>query len=868
MNTKNVNSQKKEKIVITGGLGYVGTQLCKLYSSETLQKEVIVIDNRFLPERVKKLKEWGIKFVEMSILEKSKLKEILIDSDIVYHLAGITDVAYTKMEETLAQAKMIRTYGTIGSRNVIDSCSNKTKIIFPSTHVVFEGVQKATFNINEDVEPCPILTYAKSKYETEKDLAKSGKNYVIVRLGSVYGYGEDSMRYKIMPNLFSKIASQKGTIKLFSGGIQQKSLVSVYDVVRYMKFLAERKDINKEIFHCVNENVTVKDVAYICKEFVPELNIIETSDEIPNEGYTLSNKKILSTGFEFKYKLKESIKEMINAWSDQTEKEKEPLVQILKGSKEYVDKRGRILNYELPELINWVGWIESKKGSVRGNHYHPIQEQKCILLKGKYISVFRDLKNPNAITETKLIQAGDIEIIAPNVAHTMVFLEDSHLLNLVNGEREHENFGKHTIPHVLVDEKHRDNLLKNYKIDCRSCGNISLKRVISLGYSPLANNLLKKQDQQEELFPLEMNYCHNCHNCQLSYIVPPKKMFDNYLYVSSTTLSFRKHFENIVDMLIEKYDLNSDSLVVDIGSNDGIFLKPLKERGIQICGVDPASNICKIANDQGIYTIEGYFDEKICEKIIQKYGKAEIVTAFNVFAHSAKLKSMAKNVFNLLKDKGVFIIEVQYLLDTIKDLNFDNIYHEHVNYWSVTSLNNFFSSLGFQISCVEHINTHGGSIRLYIERKGPLIDKSVNEFLEQEKKFGLINFETYKKFSKKIEGAKANALENIKKIKMANKRIVGYGSPAKATTVLNYFGISNKDIDYIIEDNPLKHNLYLPGMKIPIKDKKGALENPPDYILVLAWNFFEEIKKNNPELMKKGCKFITLKELERIDLQI
>lgn len=856
-------SPKREKIVITGGLGYVGTQLCKLYSSETLTKEIIVVDNRFLPERIKKLREWGIKFMEISILDKEKLCEILKDCNLVYHLAGITDVAYTKTESNSSQEKLIRDYGTIGSRNIIDCSPRNTKIIFPSTHVVFEGVKKTTLDIAEDFPTCPTLAYASSKVETERDLAISNKNYVILRLGSVYGYGGDSMRYKIMPNLFSKIASQKGTIKLFSGGIQHKSLVSIFDVVKCMKFVAENKKINREIFHCTNENVTVKEVAQICKKFSPELKIVETDDEIPNEGYTLSNNKLLSKGFKFEKNLRDSINEMIGFWKENEQKKNEPLIKILKGSKEFVDERGKILNYELPESINWIGWIESKRGSMRANHYHPIQEQKCILLRGRYISITKDLKNPRAIMKTKLINKGDLEIIKPNVAHTMVFLEDSHFLNLVNGEREKENFGKHTIPYPLIDEKKKEDLLNNYKIDCRCCENISLKKIISLGYSPLANNLLKKIDRKADLFPLEMNYCPECYNCQLSYVVSPEKMFNHYLYVSSTSISFRKHFENAAKNIIDKYKLDNSSLVVDIGSNDGVFLKPLKERGVKVCGVDPASNICKIANEQGINTIEGYFNKNICDKIMENYGKADIVTAFNMFAHSDNIKDIAKNIFYLLKKDGTFIVEVQYILDMLKNLTFDNIYHEHVNYWSVTSLNNFFKKIGLCVSSVEHVDTHGGSIRVCVKREGNKIDKSVQEFLEKEKLGGLRNFETYKLFSKKVENSKNKVLDNLLKIKNSNKKIVGYGSPAKATTVLNYYGISNQHIDYIIEDNSLKHNLYLPGMNIPIKEKKKALEINPDYVLVLAWNFFEEIKKNNPELIDAGCKFITLKELER-----
>jgi len=221
------------------------------------------------------------------------------------------------------------------------------------------------------------------------------------------------------------------------------------------------------------------------------------------------------------------------------------------------------------------------------------------------------------------------------------------------------------------------------------------------------------------------------------------------------------------------------------------------------------------------------------------------------------------DAFKLLNKNGLFIIEVQYLLDTIKDLTFDNIYHEHVNYWSVLSLNTFFENLGLQLYKVKHVDTHGGSIRCYIRGKSEdLIHPSVQQFIKEEKDFGLNNFEVFKRFRGKIQDLKITTLNKINNLKKENKSIVGYGSPAKATTVLNYYGISNEHIDYIIEDNNLKYNHFLPGMKIPIYGVKRALDNPPDYILVLAWNFFENIKENNQQLIDAGTKFITLKNLD------
>ena len=395
----------KEKIVITGGLGYIGTELCKLYSGETRYKNIIVIDNRFISERVKQLRDWGFNFIQGDILNESFIQSIVEDADIVYHLAGITDVAYTKKEEN-GNSEQITKVGIEGSRNIIKHISANCKILFPSTHVVYEGFKEAVHDIVEETPTCAELTYSTGKVQTELDLKSSNKNYVILRLASVYGYSTDTMRVGIMPNLFSKIASQNGTIKLFSKGVQLKSLVPLIDVARCFKFMAEQKHINKETYHLSQDNVTVKEVAELCKDINSNLTLIETDDEIPNLGYTISNKKLLSTGFEFRYNLKDSLNEMISNWSKQNIRPE--LEYTIQGDKEYVDYRGKISNYELTEPINLIGYIESKKGTVRANHYHPIQEQKCLLIKGKYISVIKDLTKPNSPIETKLINSGEV----------------------------------------------------------------------------------------------------------------------------------------------------------------------------------------------------------------------------------------------------------------------------------------------------------------------------------------------------------------------------------------------------------------------------------------------------------------------------
>ena len=304
-----------KKIVIVGALGYLGTELCKIYSGESWLNKIVAIDSRFASERVSQLKDWNIEFFQGHILDLVFLKKHLKDADIVHHLAGVTDVAYVKKESSSELDEKIRATAIDGTNNILNSIPEKCKIIFPSTHVIFEGYKETKVDIDEIEKPKPILMYSSSKVQNEEDIRKSNKNYIILRLGSVYGYSLDSMRINIMPNLFSKIASQNGTIKLFSGGKQIKSLVSLIDVVRCMKFMEENDKIKKETFNLVKESATVKQVAEICKKYSPNISIEVTDDETPNLGYTLSNKKLLSTGFKFLHNLDTSIKEMIEKWS-------------------------------------------------------------------------------------------------------------------------------------------------------------------------------------------------------------------------------------------------------------------------------------------------------------------------------------------------------------------------------------------------------------------------------------------------------------------------------------------------------------------------------------------------------------------------
>ena len=334
-------------------------------------------------------------------------------------------------------------------------------------------------------------------------------------------------------------------------------------------------------------------------------------------------------------------------------------------------------------------------------------------------------------------------------------------------------------------------------------------------------------------------------------------MFSKYLYTSSTSRVFRNHFIEAAKKYTKELKLNKKkSYIIDIGSNDGVALKPFLDLGYKkILGIEPAKNLAKLANKNKIKTFNGFLERNNLQKIKKN---ADLILASNVFAHSDKLKEMAECMLKLLSKNGTIIIEVQYLMNTLKDLTFDNIYHEHYNYWSLTSLVNFFKQFNAKIVKSERIDTHGGSIRIYLKKgKKAKVEKNVIQMLKEEEKFGIKKFKTYKEFGEKVYKIRENVRNNIKKLKDNKKLLIGYGAPAKATTALNFFGISN-EIDFIIEDNKLKHNKFVPGVQIPIKTK-SEVKNRNNVMIVLAWNFFKDIKKNNLNLSDN---IVSIKDLE------
>lgn len=395
---------------------------------------------------------------------------------------------------------------------------------------------------------------------------------------------------------------------------------------------------------------------------------------------------------------------------------------------------------------------------------------------------------------------------------------------------------------------------------CRLCKSRKLEKVLDFGKTPPANSFLKKNQlkNKEDFFPLVVNFCINCSALQLSHVVSPEILFRHYVWVSSTSAVTVAHFKEYASSVFSKFDLKKGDLVVEMGSNDGVLLKPFKKLGAKVLGVDPARNVARRASKQGIPTLPYFFSAKIARQIVKKYGRAKVITANNVFAHINDLDEIVKGVYELLDKEGVFVIEAPYNIDLIEKNLFDIVYHEHLSYLSIRPLDRFFKSFGMQIFDVVRKPVHGGSVRIFVKMRQARhkINKSVQKFINQEIRKKLSDINTYHKFAKNIAENKIKLVELLKKLKKENKSIAGYGAPAKATTLLYYFGLGKETIDFIVDDSPFKHGLFTPGKHIPVVVTGELYIKKPNYLLILAWNFAKSIMKMHKKYKDDGGKFI------------
>lgn len=370
---------------------------------------------------------------------------------------------------------------------------------------------------------------------------------------------------------------------------------------------------------------------------------------------------------------------------------------------------------------------------------------------------------------------------------------------------------------------------------------------LSLGISALANRLPSRDELEfdEPQFPLDVAFCPACALVQLTHVVPPALMFKQYLYVSSTTRTFREHFRKMADDIVARFALDRSSTTVDIGSNDGLLLKGFQRHGVRTVGVEPADNIAALAREAGVPTITGFFDADIANRIVNDHGRVDVVTANNVFAHIDDIRDVVRNVDRLLRDDGVFVIEFAYLFDMLEQLTFDLIYHEHVSYYSLTPLVSFFASLGMDVIRAERVATHGGSLRVYVQRGGARHnrDDSVVRLLDEERGRGVTELATYQAFAARVYDVRKELVEFFQQAAAERARVAGFGMPAKATTLLTFCGITRDEIAYIVDDNPLKQGRFTPVGHVPIVSADRLRSDPPDYVVIFAWNFADEILK-------------------------
>ena len=395
---------------------------------------------------------------------------------------------------------------------------------------------------------------------------------------------------------------------------------------------------------------------------------------------------------------------------------------------------------------------------------------------------------------------------------------------------------------------------------CQLCGSKSLTMILSLAPTPPANAFVPETElgTEQRYFPLDVFQCEDCHHVQLVDVVDPAHLFENYVYVSGTSPAFVKHFEDYATTVCARFGPAADSLVVDIGSNDGTLLNFFKQRGHRVLGIDPAKDIAERATEAGIETLATFFTPDLAAEIVAERRSAAIVTANNVFAHAEDLYAIATGVADLLAPDGVFTFEVSYLVDVFEDVLFDTIYHEHMAYHAVGPLQRFFKRVGLELFAAERIPSHGGSLRGYVQKIGGphSPDGTVQALIETEQQLGLDRSATLKEFGARIDGLRDRFKTQLNALADEGLSIAGYGAPAKATTLLHHFGVEPGTLRYIIDDSPLKQGLYSPGQHIPVVCSDILKENPPDILVILAWNFADVIMKNNAAFTEQGGRFL------------
>ena len=412
----------------------------------------------------------------------------------------------------------------------------------------------------------------------------------------------------------------------------------------------------------------------------------------------------------------------------------------------------------------------------------------------------------------------------------------------------------------------KNKFLVKIRHNCRGCGGKNLFCFLDLGLQPLAGAFItKRQIQTEKKFPLKLYYCPKCKLVQVTYIVSSQILFEKYNYISSQIKALSHHFLVYTKYLKSNFLKKSGSTLIEFGCNDGVLLQHLKKyKSVNSYGVDPSKNVTRLARARGFKVWQNYFDVKTAKKMIKTTGLVDVVTGSNVFAHTDDISAIIEAAKILLKPDGVFIVEVHYLLDLIQDGQYDTFYHEHLSYYSVTSLSNIFKKSGLKIIHLRALpEVHGGSIRVIAasQLSKHKVDASVSQFIKKESN---INLKLLKRFARHVKVHRIDLLKLLTKIKSQDKTIAAYGASGRATILLNYCQIDKRHIDYVIDMSPLRAGKLMPGVHVPIILPELARKNPPDYLLVTAWNYWDSILQKEQTMIKEGVKFI--KPLPKIQI--
>ncbi len=409
--------------------------------------------------------------------------------------------------------------------------------------------------------------------------------------------------------------------------------------------------------------------------------------------------------------------------------------------------------------------------------------------------------------------------------------------------------------------------LGSYKIlsHCRFCRSKNLTNIIDLGLMPLAGAFIRdKSFKNEKMYPLNLLYCNDCSLVQVKEVISPDILFkNNYFFFSSSIKTLVDHFEEYSEYLFDRFlkNKNKKSNVLEIGCNDGVLLSPLSQYHLNVVGVDPAENVVQNIKSKKCHVENDYFTEKLSKKIFKKFGDFDLIISNFSFAHIDDMHDVMKGVVNLLSSDGVLAIEIYYLRNIIEEMNFDMIYHEHMSYYSLYSLNKFFNIYDMEVFDVLHNKkVRSGSTRFFVKFKknlNLLISNSVDLNLKSEIRLKYNSKDIYFDYSNKIIQSKKNILKLLNKLKDNGEKIMGYGASGRGSIIMNYYGITSEYIDYVIDDAPQKENFYTPGNRVKIISWKSLKkERFPDYIILFAWSFSDEIIKKRKDFIDDGGKFI------------